>query len=211
MASHLPRPSWHETARPLAVVWILLALVLVFACYFATRQLAAVAGAAAFFAEDGPVETLQAGLVGVAGLMFLLGFRRSGDAKAIFCLGMAVAMGLAMQREIPNCASAYYDEGVCLPATGKAVFVGLLFVGALICLATKRPRLWSFFDPRNLLWAWPAGISLAMLLLAEVAEHRLAQDMEELLELAAYLHLLAFSVWTARLPARHSCLFACRA
>ena len=191
-------PSWPGTPRPAPLPWLSSACLIGLLSPLLGHGLLRLS--ASLFAENGTIEVAQAWLLVMGTVVFLAAYRRAADAKALFCVSMALLSLLALQREIPACESAFYDGGLCLPRTAKLPLSGAAILAAGLLALLKRPRWRSFLDPRNLAWVWPVGVAALLLGLAEAAEHFLHQEMEETMEFGAYAYLLSFAIWVARTP-----------
>lgn len=192
------RRSWEGTPAPGIRSWIIAAsLVVVVATLFGlvAHQFEATQ---AFFAENGPVELLQAGILVAVVLVFLGTLRRSSDARALFCLFVAYVLILVIAREIPRCDSVSYLGGVCLSGTSKngvAIVASLAAIFALVCL----PIAWkAALALSNFRWVWPMVLIAAIVGFGEVAESADLPEIEEFLELAAYLCLACFGLQILR-------------
>ncbi|BDA86174.1 hypothetical protein Sa4125_37160 [Aureimonas sp. SA4125] len=148
-----------------------------------------------FFTENGAIEYVQAICLAVTAVLFAATFLKSSGARALFCVGSFGAIVTATTREIPRCGSAFYDGGLCLTAGGKNTVV---IACAVLCVLALlwRPLDWrKVLHPTALRWVWPSFVVMAILAGAEFAEHVVQIELEESLELAAYLYLAAFSLW----------------
>lgn len=152
-----------------------------------------------FFMEDGPIESVQASMLMVAAVIFALAFLRSSGARALFCVVAAFAIVFAVTRELPRCDSVFSGGGICLTSTWKRTLV-LAAAGLGLLAILWRWREWTTGVLRlsNLRWIWPSFVVVALLAGAEAAEHRVHIEIEESLELAAYLYLCIFGLWILR-------------
>lgn len=150
------------------------------------------------FGENGPVETLQMVALLLSSVLFLIAGLRSRGLRGWLCVALSSALVLAVQREVPNCTSAYYEGGICAGFWTKGSMVALAASMVVLSSLLFRfpPR--EILRPRNLVWLWPLATSSALLGVSALAEHRLRSDVEELSELAAYIYLLAFAAWAWR-------------
>ncbi|MBC8130813.1 MAG: hypothetical protein H7Y08_10895 [Rhizobiaceae bacterium] len=149
----------------------------------------------AFFAENGPVETLQALILAIVAAAFFLAFLRSSDSRALFCITGATAAAIAMTREVPRCGSTFFDGGVCMTGDGKTVAVSLALSAGATALWFA-PIAWRrAIAIRNIAWVWPVAVVVVMLALADIAEAKVYMEIEEALELTAYAYLSTFGVW----------------
>lgn len=146
------------------------------------------------FDENGPVETVQAFIVGFAGLLFYLAALRFDFEIFFGSLGLSFFCGLAVLREVPGCNSPFYDGGLCL--TNNQKDLGTFFCAAAVLglLAIRREPLARRIRDLNFFWILPAGIAGSILVFGELGEHFGAQNIEETLETTSYLFLTAFAV-----------------
>ncbi|WP_152047740.1 hypothetical protein [Aureimonas psammosilenae] len=150
------------------------------------------------FGENGPVETLQVLAILSAAIFFMFAGKRSTGLAGWLCVVLASVLLIAFQREIPNCASAYYGGGICASSSVKAaiaISAVLAITGSLIVFRFAWRDLLRL---RNLLWLWPLGMMLFILGAGAIAERHALVDVEEMMELAAYAYLLAFAGWVWR-------------
>lgn len=197
------RKSWDGMPKPDPKAWLLsvfLAAIAAVALVFLLDRFPALRSV---FMEDGPIETVQAGLLlGIAAL-FAVGFMRSVDSRAMFCLLAAFACLFAVTREIPRCGSAFAGGDVCLPKSGKEAIV--LAASALALLAlVLRPVNWrAVLRLTNLRWIWPSFIVFGLLVAAEELENLIYySEIEEFFELVAYFMLGHIAVTILRRSAR---------
>ena len=146
------------------------------------------------FQENGPIETVQAAIVGVAGILFYLAAIRFAFEIFYGTLLLALASFIATIREIPGCESNFYDGGPCLPhADLPAIRVAIILAVAALILIRRVP-LARHVRELNFFWVVPAGAAFAILIVAEIMEDLGQPRFEETLELAGYLHLFVFAV-----------------
>lgn len=188
------RRSWEGTPTPRLQTWLI---------SFVLSSLAAVGLAFVvddlpdghgFFMEDGPIEMVQAAmLLGVA-VLFFVAFVRSANARALFCLIAAYGCIFAVTREVPRCGSAFVGGDLCLTGTWKRSIVLVASALALLALVL-RPVDWRrALSLTTLRWTWPCLFVLAFLVAAEALEDLSHySEIEEFLELVAYLHLGAMA------------------
>lgn len=189
-------PDWRHTSHPSRVAWLAGFTVIAIGAPLLGQVL--LQSSPSLFSENGIVEMGQLCLLIAATGLFVIACRRTTDAKAIFCGGMALVSALAMQREIPACESLFYEGGLCLTRPAKGVYAVLVVLAAVGLVALRGLRWRPFFDPRNVRWIWPVVLSLSLLALAEIAERRIHPEMEETLELGAYLYLVSYAAWLNR-------------
>ncbi|MCB8836004.1 hypothetical protein [Aurantimonas sp. VKM B-3413] len=149
---------------------------------------------AEIFRENGPIELVQAFIVGIAGLLFYLVAIRFGFELFYGSLLLSLGCGLAVLREIPGCASRFYDGGVCLTAPGKDGLTVLLVAAVAILAAIRHVPFARHIRELNFFWVLPSGFAFAILILAEIMERLHSMGAEETLELAGYLVLLIFAL-----------------
>ena len=194
------RRSWEGSPRPRLKPWLIAAVLLVVAGVLLGFGVREVDDIQVMFMEDGPVETLQAGILAVAAVVFALAFLKSTGARAVFCVVATFAIVFAVTRELPRCDSAFNgDGGICLAGGWKRTIVLSTAALGLVALLWRR-REWTteVLRPANLLWVWPCLVIVLMLAGAEAAEHRVHIEIEESLELVAYLYLCAYGFWILR-------------
>jgi hypothetical protein len=197
------RRSWEGSPTPRAKPWLAGGIVVLLAAVALGLGVREFDDIQSFFMEDGPIETVQAGMLMVAAVIFGFAFFRSSGARALFCVVAAFAIVFAVTRELPRCDSVFSGDGVCLTSTWKRALV--LAAGSLGLLAVLwRRREWTTEALRlsNLRWIWPSFVVVALLAGAETAEHRVHIEIEESLELAAYLYLCVFGLWILRHTSR---------
>lgn len=197
-ASFPQRLSWEGTPQPSILSWFVAAPVVAATATFLGLLARQFGAGRAFFAENGPVELLQAGILVAVVLVFLQALRRSSDARALFCLFVVYALVFAITREIPRCDSSFYGGGVCLSGNSKngvAIVASLAAVVALVCLPIAWRRSLAL---SNLRWVWPMALIAAIVLCGELAENAKLPEIEEFLELAAYACLGIFGLQIRR-------------
>jgi hypothetical protein len=195
MASRSRLIDWPDTAKPSFVSWALGFLLILVAAPLLGETLLVVWPSV--FRENGLIETPQMALLGISAILFAHALVRSSGARAVFSAVLILACLLALQREIPACESAFYEGGICATRPAKAVFaVGAGTICALVLLLKHAP--WRrVVDLGNILWVWPVALAAVLLGLAELAEHRILVEIEETLELGAYLYLALFATGMA--------------
>lgn len=193
--SHL---DWSQTPRPQFRSWTASALIIGLGAPVLGHLLLRLSSS--IFAENGYVETSQAGLLVVAAILFLLAYCRSAGAKAAFCALMAALAAIAVQREIPACQSAFYESGLCLARSTKGAVSALAVLAGVGLVFAKGVAWRSFSDLRNTAWVWPVAVAATLLGLAEVAEHWVHQETEETLEFGAYAYLAVYAFWVGSRP-----------
>ncbi|SJZ52831.1 hypothetical protein [Consotaella salsifontis] len=159
-----------------------------------------VPSAAPWFDEDGPIEWIQAAIVGLAAVTLVVRAWRSRSPVGLLACGAAYFLYSAVLREVPSCTSHFYSGGGCLTHTWK---YGLMTAGALLVLAyfvLQRRHLPGIFRPRWSLTFWPLLVSAALLMAAEYGERMHMMEIEETLELFSYFYALAFGWWLLRQP-----------
>ncbi len=148
---------------------------------------------AEIFAENGPVESFQAILIGGAGLLFFVAALRFDFEIFYASAVLALLSALAVLRELPGCASLFYESGACLSDAAKDISTIMAF-GILIALfAWRRIPLAKQLGELNMFWIVPAAYAGALLVIGETMEHFHAVGLEETMETAAYLVLLCFA------------------
>ena len=192
------RVSFADTAVPRPLLWVMGGIALAVVAILLGITVRDYDEVQAFFDENGPIELIQAFCLAGTALIFAAAFLKSAGARALFCVVAFGAIVTATTRETPRCGSVFYDGGMCLTHTGKDTIV---IAGAVLCLLAL---LWRRLDwrkvlhPVSLRWVWPSFIVMALLAGAEYSEHAMHEELEESLELAAYLYLAAFGVWFLR-------------
>ena len=146
------------------------------------------------FQENGPIEMVQAFVVGAAGILFYIVAIRFGFELFYGSLFLSLGCGLAVLREIPGCASPFYEGGVCLTDSGKDGLTVLLVACIALLGAIRHVPLARHIRELNFFWVLPSGLAFAILVLAEVMERMHSMGAEETLELAGYLVLLVFAI-----------------
>lgn len=189
------RLSWGLSPKPRVLRWLFAAPLAILAGVLGGTLARQSSATRAFFAENGPIENLQASVLAVVAVLFVIAHLRSSDSRALFSIGAAAATVVAMTREIPRCGSAFFDGGLCMTAgwkTGVALSALALasFAAWLAPIAWRRAIAW-----RNLAWVWPAVVVAGILMLADLSETLVYMEIEEALELAAYAYLAAFGLW----------------
>ena len=193
------RRSWEGSPTPRLKPWLIAAVLLILAGIllgFVVREFDDIQ---AMFMEDGPIESLQAGMLGLAAVIFGLAFFKSTGARALFCVVATFAIVFAVTRELPRCDSAFTGGGICLTGGWKKTLVLAAAGLGLVALFWRR-REWTAEVLRlsNIRWTWPCFVVVVMLAGAEAAEHRVHVEIEESLELVAYLYLCAYGLWVLR-------------
>ena len=170
-----------------------LAVVTITAAGLVARLFSLDGAASDVFQENGPIESVQAWIVLVAGVQFYLAALRFGFEIFYGTLLLSLGAFLAVVREIPACESAFYFGGICLRHSwqGEIQAVIVLLVAGLALW--RREPLARHLRELNFFWIVPAGTAFAILVAAEVMEGLGQPVIEETLELAGYLHLLVFA------------------
>ncbi|WP_128292186.1 hypothetical protein [Afifella aestuarii] len=154
--------------------------------------------AAAWFAENGPVEWPQAVFVALAAALFLIRAMRSPGPIGTWCIPIAYLLACAIVREMPACESHTFDGGACIERSWKAVLFSGGAAVAFIGLFWRRDDIAEMIRPRWFLAFWPLGIAALLLFIGEAGEDFHHEGVEEMLEFAAYLYALCFGVWVLR-------------
>lgn len=197
------RRDWGGTPTPDPKRWFASTTVAALAAVALGLGLSQFPGAHVLFMEDGPIESLQAILLLGISVVFAVAFWWSAGSRAFFCLLAAYACIFAVTRELPRCGSEFVGGEVCLPSTWKRSIVLVASALGLVALVL-RPIDWrSALKLSNLRWVWPSAIVLGFLVAAEALESLIYySEVEEFLELVAYLHLGAMALSILRRTAR---------
>ena len=177
-----------------AAGFLALAAICVGAAFFADFICAAIDGGQDLFVENGPIETIQAILVGLAAALFYLAALRLDFEIFYGALMRSLGSGLALLREIPGCASHFYDSGVCLGDCSKDGLTVLLVAVVTGLALLRRGPLARHLRELGFFWLVPSGIAFAILVAGEAMEHLHFEAYEETLELAGYLDLVVFAL-----------------
>ena len=193
------RRSWEGSPTPRPLPWLAGALLLLAGALLLGTVVREFDDIQAMFMEDGPIEILQAGMLVIAAAVFAFGFLRSAGSRALFCAFAAFALIFAVTRELPRCGSAFSGDGMCLQSGWKTIIVAGAALLALVAVLVRRQE-WTREVLRlsNIRWVWPCFVVVLFLAGGEAAEHRIHVEIEESLELAAYLYVTAYGLWILR-------------
>lgn len=187
--------------HPAVLAWTALALVMASAFALLGLHLTDHPSATHFFAENGPIETVEGAFLTVAIVPFTLAAVNLTRGHALTCIAVIVVIALMIVRETPRCGSFYSTADVCLPASGKLVAYILIGLVLTAMLAAKRftPTRKSVLEiVRDHRWIWPVLWVGLILGGAQLAEHFHHVAVEEMLELGAYLYLAFIGLWVLR-------------
>lgn len=145
------------------------------------------------FAENGPIERFQVILIGGAGLLFFIASLRFDFEIFYASAVLALVSVIAVLRELPGCASLFYESGACLSDTAKDISTVMAFAILILLVAWRRIPLARQIEELNMFWIVPAGYAGALLVIGEAMEHLHAVGLEETMETAAYLVIFCFA------------------
>jgi len=147
-----------------------------------------------WFAENGPVEYLQAGMVLIASAIFA--YLASRSRRMLFALALVAAslLFIAALRETPRCGSDYYPGGLCLEGSWKHGATALAALLIPIGISFRWREIRAGFSFSAILSFWPLGLSALILAPAEFSEKLGWVAFEEILELISYLLALSFAL-----------------
>lgn len=190
--------------HPAVLAWTILALLMAASFTLLGLELGERPSALQFFAENGPIETVECLFLAIAIVPFSLAAINLTRGHALTCIGVMVVIALMIVRETPRCGSIYSTADACLPASGKLVAYILIAVVLTLMLVAKRfvpMRKSAYLVISEHRWIWPVVWVVAILGGAQLAEHLHEVGVEEMLELCAYLYLALIGLWVLR----HSC------
>ena len=180
---------------PSAGRWLLLGAALAAIAVVAGLASAPAGIGDAMFMEGEPVEMLQDWALAAGIAVFALTAWKSSDARVVYCLVAAFAVTFALVRETPRCGSAYAGDGTCLTETWKLAVMLSASGLTLLALLVRRVPWRTALHLSHLRWAWPSIVVLVLVAASQIFDKSATVEIEEPLELAAYLYLLCFALW----------------
>ncbi|WP_141649958.1 hypothetical protein [Rhizobium sp. PDO1-076] len=187
-----PQATWHDNRiliNSLLVTSILVGMAVIWS---------SITGASAeiTFGENGPIELLQNVACVVAIVFGVYSARRPSSLKGITAITTVYFALVFLTRETPSCGAPEINFCVVRPThTYVIVAATIVWLGMIAGIATSRLKdIFIAIHPRT---SWPLIVVFLSLVAGQIGEELHMMNVEETLELFAYILLAVCAVWLA--------------